>query len=106
MSGLRFLAVALLALPIGFGPDSGGRKADPPPATPEANPDAFAATVRPVLAARCAPCHEPGGKMYAKLPFDRPETIAAHSAGVLRRLKGADREAVEKWLASLPPSPR
>jgi len=76
------------------------------PSAPEAAPktDAFASTVRPLLAAKCAPCHEPGGKMYAKLPFDRPETISGHAAGVLKRLKGADREAVERWLASLPPA--
>jgi len=63
----------------------------------------LATVLRPVLQARCAPCHEPGGKMYEKLPFDRAETIASHREGVLKRLKGADREAVEKWLASLPP---
>ena len=39
----------------------------------------FAATVRPILVSHCAPCHEPGGKMYERLPFDRAETIASHS---------------------------
>lgn len=24
---------------------------------------------------RCQPCHFPGGKMYDKLPFDRPQTV-------------------------------
>jgi len=104
MTGTRLAAVVLLALPVGIRPDSECRKrAEPPPAAQAERPDAFAASVRPVLAAKCAPCHEPGGKMYAKLPFDRPETIADHSEAILRRLKGEDREAVEKWLASLPP---
>jgi hypothetical protein len=40
--------------------------------------------------------------MYERLPFDQARTIAEHSEGVLRRLKGDDRDAVEKWLASLP----
>ena len=63
--------------------------------------DGFAASVRPVLQAHCAPCHEPGGKMYDRLPFDKGETIASHREGVLKRLKGDDRAAVEQWLAGL-----
>ena len=70
------------------------------PASAEA--DLFSSTVRPVLVARCAPCHEPGGKMYERLPFENPTVVADHRAGILRRLKGEDREAVEKWLATLP----
>jgi cytochrome c553 len=98
-------SVVLLGLPIGICNIS----QTPRPAVaaaPEApgKADAFRSTVRPVLAAKCAPCHEPGGKMYSKLPFDRPETISSHASGVLRRLKGADREAVERWLESLPPA--
>jgi hypothetical protein len=42
--------------------------------------------------------------MYARLPFDDPKVVASHSAGVLRRLKGADRETMEKWLAGLAPA--
>lgn len=97
--------VVLLGLPIGI--RNVAQSAKPtPPASPEApaKTDAFASTIRPLLAARCAPCHEPGGRMYAKLPFDRAETISGHAPGVLKRLKGADREAVERWLASLPAS--
>ena len=75
----------------------------PPMLAPAANrEDGFAKTVRPVLLAHCAPCHESGGKMYDRLPFDRAETIATHRDGVLRRLKGDDRAAVEQWLAGLP----
>jgi hypothetical protein len=106
--------VVLLAIPVGFRPGS------PPPAAlpadecahpaeadapPLAAPDVFASTVRPVLVGRCAPCHEPGGKMYGSLPFDKGETIASHRDGILKRLKGDDRAAVEKWLATLPSKP-
>jgi hypothetical protein len=42
--------------------------------------------------------------MYARLPFDEPSVVSSHSAGVLRRLQGENREAVEKWLATLPPA--
>ncbi|HEY2797286.1 MAG TPA: hypothetical protein VGK26_05300 [Thermoanaerobaculia bacterium] len=69
----------------------------------QASPDAqFAATIRPILVSHCAPCHEPGGKMYERLPFDRAETIASHREGVMKRIKAPDeRAAIEKWLASL-----
>ena len=38
-------------------------------------PADFARDVRPILEQRCTPCHFTGGKMYARLPFDRSETI-------------------------------
>lgn len=66
--------------------------------------DAFLATVRPILATRCAPCHNPGGKMYARLPFDDPQVVSSHAPGILRRLNGDDRAAMEKWLAGLAPA--
>jgi hypothetical protein len=65
----------------------------------------FIAKVRPILVSHCAPCHEPGGKMYDRLPFDRAETIASHREGVLRRIqKPEEKAAIEKWLAPLPRS--
>jgi hypothetical protein len=64
--------------------------------------DLFGTAVRPVLRARCAPCHEPGGALYERLPFDRPETLASHRDGALKRLKGDDRAAFEAWLKTLP----
>ncbi len=96
--------VVLLGLPVGIWTISQASKATASASGDASKKDAFVSTVRPLLAGKCAPCHEPGGKMYSKLPFDRPETISGHAAGVLKRLKGADREAVERWLASLPTS--
>ncbi len=75
----------------------------PPTLAPTEVPDLFLTTVRPVLKSHCAPCHEPGGKMYERLPFDNPRVLASHSEGALRRLKGEDREAFERWLATLKP---
>jgi hypothetical protein len=43
--------------------------------------------------------------MYARLPFDDPQVVSSHSAGILRRLKGEDHAALEKWLAGLSPAP-
>jgi len=73
-----------------------------PPGTADAPVDAvFAATVRPVLSRTCTPCHEKGGRMYERLPFDDPSVVASHATPVLRRLKEPkDKEVVEAWLAS------
>src|SRR5262245_26956887 len=77
----------------------------PAPAAPVAvaaaapAPDAFISTVRPILLRHCVPCHEPGGQMYARMPFDNPETLRSHREGVLRRLKVPEEHAaVEAWL--------
>jgi hypothetical protein len=74
-------------------------EATPPPAAAPAA-DAFASTVQPVLFRTCTPCHVPGGRMYERMPFDQPATVRDHQAGILRRLKGADKDAVAAWLAS------
>ena len=69
------------------------------PAAPSRESDeAFRSTVSPLLLTRCSPCHAPGGKMYAKMPFDEPATIRSHAPGVLKRLKGDDKETVRVWL--------
>jgi hypothetical protein len=80
----------------------------PPTPTPTPAPapapaqDLFATSVRPMLEARCSPCHFPGGKMYERLSFDRAETLASRREGALKRLKGDDRAAFEAWLKTLP----
>jgi hypothetical protein len=86
-------------------PPRSGAKAPAAPAAVASNgkqqPDEFLSAVRPVLSRRCTPCHEPGGKMYDKLPFDSPEVVASHSEGILRRIKDpAEKQALERWIAS------
>jgi mono/diheme cytochrome c family protein len=62
--------------------------------------DAFRAEIAPLLAKRCAPCHNPGGKMYDKLPFDDPATVAGHPEGILKRIKDpAEHGLIERWIA-------
>lgn len=73
----------------------------PVPETPTPVPDLFATVIRPIVQTRCSPCHERGGKMYGRLPFDDPKVLSSHSEGVLRRLKAEDKELFERWLASL-----
>ena len=91
-------AVALMAIgALGFACASS--EAAPRTAPPAPAADLFETEVRPVLARRCTPCHVPGGKMYVRLPFDDPETVRSHREGILRRLDGDDKAAVERWLA-------
>jgi len=47
----------------------------------------FATQVRPILESRCTPCHFAGGKMYERLPFDRPETIKTLGTKLFTRIK-------------------
>jgi hypothetical protein len=62
---------------------------DPAPAaTPAATASVeFARDVRPILESRCQPCHFAGGRMYDRLPFDRPETIRQLGPKLFSRIK-------------------
>ena len=61
----------------------------------------FEKSVRPILEKRCQPCHFEGGKMHAKLPFDRAETIEKLGTKKLfTRIKDEhDRDVIRKFLA-------
>jgi hypothetical protein len=74
---------------------------------PTPKPDLFVASVRPILLSHCAPCHEPGGKLYERLPFDDAGVVASHSAGVLKRINApAEKAAIEEWLKTMPEKPK
>jgi len=74
------------------------RPADPPPVVP-ASVD-FARDVRPILERRCQPCHFPGGKMYAKLPFDRAATIDRLGTRLFTRIRDKhEQEIIRRYLA-------
>lgn len=60
----------------------------------------FARDVRPILAARCQPCHFRGGRMYDELPFDRAATVQELGTKLFTRIKAAEEKAViERFLA-------
>ena len=63
------------------------------PAPPPQNVD-FQRDVQPILEKRCQPCHFPGGKMHAKLPFDRAETIDKLGTKLFTRIKKDDEQAI------------
>jgi len=62
--------------------------------------DTFHGSVEPMLKERCTPCHFAGGKMYGKLPFDRPETIVSLGERLFTRIKDEkQRGVIRKFLA-------
>jgi hypothetical protein len=66
---------------------------------------AFETDVKPILQQRCVPCHFPGGKMYARLPFDRPETIVKLGEKLFTRIKDeGERAKIRKFLAAQRPT--
>ena len=60
----------------------------------------FATQVEPILKSRCQGCHFPGGKMYDKLPFDRPETIKHLGTKLFTRISDEnDRKVIREFLS-------
>ena len=110
---IRARVLLLSAISIGLTVACAGHRAAsrPPraetvPASPAPPaPDVFRTRIAPLLAQKCAPCHNPGGKMYATMPFDAPATITSHAAGILRRIKAPEEHAlIEQWVAAQPKS--
>ena len=64
------------------------------PATANRQPVDFTRDVRPILEKRCQPCHFPGGKMYAKLPLDKPETVHELGERLFTRIKRDEEQAL------------
>jgi len=74
-----------------------------PSGTPVMNSTAqvsFENDVLPIFKTNCNPCHFPGGKMYDRMPFDKPATILSHSDGILKRIKKDEQAAVIRQFVS------
>jgi hypothetical protein len=54
----------------------------------------FDKQIRPMLEARCSPCHFAGGKMYARLPFDRPETTQILGEKLFTRIRDEEERSL------------
>ena len=64
----------------------------------------FATQVRPILEARCQPCHFAGGKVYEHLPFDRPATIIKLGTKLFTRIKDEnERRLIRAFLSQQSP---
>jgi hypothetical protein len=60
----------------------------------------FKTEIRPILEQRCQPCHFAGGKMYERLPFDRPQTIVKLGTKLFTRIRDEkDRQVIRRFLA-------
>lgn len=74
-------------------------KPAPVSATTTARVD-FPTQIKPMLEAKCQPCHFSGGKVYAKMPFDRPETIKTMGTKLFTRIKDEnERQLIRDFLA-------
>jgi len=78
---------------------------DKPPATSataSAKVD-FSTQIKPILEAKCQPCHFSGGKVYDKMPFDRPETIKTLGRKMFTRIKDENEQRlIRDFLAQAP----
>jgi hypothetical protein len=60
----------------------------------------FPTQIKPILSARCQPCHFNGGKVYSSMPFDRPETIKRLGTKLFTRIKAEnERRLISDFLA-------
>lgn len=66
----------------------------------------FKTQIQPMLEARCQPCHFPGGKMYERLPFDRPETIRVLGDRLFTRIKDEREQELLRTFFTQGPEPR
>lgn len=73
---------------------SAGLLASGPASQTKTPPVSFDTQIRPVLEKRCQPCHFTGGKMYAKLPFDRPQTIRSLGEKMFTRIRDPKEQAL------------
>ncbi len=74
---------APLVSPSGQPPDS----APAPTPAPVGKPVDFAHDVLPILESGCRPCHFAGGKIYDRLPLDRPQTVRQLGPRLLTHIK-------------------
>ena len=63
----------------------------------------FETQLKPIFKSKCMPCHFSGGKVYERLPFDKPETIRKLGTRLFTRIKDEnDRRLIEDFLAQTP----
>lgn len=101
MKSWLFLLVVSVALYPTY--ESNGNIPDEPPPVVIDQPDSlsFAEHIQPILVSRCSPCHFTGGKMYAKLPFDKGATILDPEVrnGILKRIKDEkEKEMIKQFM--------
>lgn len=75
----------------------------PAPAAVASHGVDFSTRVRPILEARCQPCHFEGGTMYARLPFDRAATVLELREKLFTRIKDeGEQRTIREFLSEHP----
>jgi hypothetical protein len=62
----------------------------------------FDKEIKPIFQSRCMPCHFPGGKVYDKMPFDKPETINRLGEKLFTRIKDKEEQRLIREFLSQP----
>ena len=71
----------------------------PVSSTTATKPD-FDKEIKPILQTRCMPCHFQGGKVYDKMPFDKPETVTRLGEKMFTRIKDEkEQQLIREFLA-------
>jgi hypothetical protein len=93
-------AAATLLIVLGLAAAYGDSAARTPAST-AAKAVTFEGDIRPMLEQKCTPCHFRGGKMYDRLPFDRPETIVKLGTKLFTRIKDQpQRDLILRFIAA------
>jgi hypothetical protein len=72
---------------------------NPPTASEAKTRVDFDTQLKPIFQSQCMPCHFSGGKMYDRLPFDKPATIRKLGTRLFTRIKDEhDRKLIEDFL--------
>ena len=69
---------------------------------PTAKKPDFTTEIKPIFQTRCQPCHFQGGKVYDKLPFDKPETINRLGEKLFTRIKDKEEQRLIREFLSQP----
>jgi hypothetical protein len=60
----------------------------------------FDKEIKPIFQSRCQPCHFPGGKVYDRMPFDKPATITRLGTKLFTRIKDEkEQQLIREFLA-------
>jgi hypothetical protein len=95
---LIFLVAGALSGISGASPVAASGRQEKPSSSNQAVPATFEDNISPLLKENCTPCHYKGGKVYAKLPFDKYETVRALGKKLNTRLKGENADLVTRWI--------
>ena len=79
---------------------SGAQSFSPSSSVPKVKKPDFETEIKPIFQSRCQPCHFQGGKVYDRMPFDRPETINRLGTKLFTRIKEQkERQIITEFLA-------